>query len=57
MVRLWSLYRGSGMGAGHLPDAGGTGDQPAIMMDAFGLMTGVAAKLDEEDKERRRRRR
>lgn len=56
MVQLWRAYRPQpgrigGMSAGvvpvsgHLPDAGGTGDQAAIMMDAFAIMTDAEAEL------------
>lgn len=34
MLRLWSRAR-----EGNLPDEGAGGDQPAIMGDAFGIMT------------------
>ena len=37
------------MGVGHLPDDGGTMDQPVIMLDAFSLMSGFEAKLNEKD--------
>ncbi|PWC86048.1 hypothetical protein TSH100_13820 [Azospirillum sp. TSH100] len=56
MVQLWRAYRPQpgrigGMAAGvvpvvgHLPDAGGTGDQAAIMMDAFAIMSDAEAEL------------
>jgi hypothetical protein len=64
MVRLWHLYKGgelqgqfvgAGGGAafhgrmvGHLPEAGGTLDQPAIMLDAFALMSATEAELKSE---------
>jgi hypothetical protein len=55
MVQLWRLAHPSpgrigGMAggvipvAGHLPDAGGAGDQAAAMMDAFRLMTAAEAE-------------
>ncbi len=44
MVRLWRLFQG-GMGPGHLPDAGGVLDQPALMLDAFAYMNAVEAQL------------
>lgn len=50
MVRLWSLYRGGGMGVGHLPETGGAGDQAAIMIDAFGVMEAMAAKLPQRER-------
>lgn len=56
MVRLWRAYRPQpgvigGMAAGmlpvvgHLPEAGGTGDQAAAMLDAFAVMTGAENEL------------
>jgi len=44
MIRLWRLYQG-GLAVGHLPDAGGTLDQPAIMLDAFALMSATEHEL------------
>ena len=44
MVRLWRLYQGGDMGVGHLPDAGGSMDQAAIMLDAFSLMSDFDAR-------------
>lgn len=54
MLGLWQMYRGGGMGGGHLPDRGGAGDQAAIVMDGFRVMDAALAEL-EEDEERRRR--
>lgn len=54
MLALWGLYRGNGMGGGHLPGAGGSGDQAAIMIDAFRVMDGAWSKLEEEEDERKR---
>lgn len=51
MVRLWRLYQGGGMG-GHLPDGGGSLDQAAIMLDAFGVMSSTEAALRRERKGR-----
>jgi len=46
MLPLWRLYQGGGMGgAGHLPDAGGSLDQAAVMIEAFGLMTATEREL------------
>lgn len=45
MLRLWRLFS-PGMGAGHLPEAGGTMDQAAAMMDAFAVMNDEYAKLE-----------
>lgn len=63
MVRLWLLFKGGeirgkfvGMGSGgaihgrtpgHLPDEGGTLQQPAVMLDAFAWMSEVEAVLAE----------
>ncbi len=48
MVGVLRLYQG-GMGAGHLPDAGGILDQPSIMLDALNLMASFEAKLLDKD--------
>jgi hypothetical protein len=46
MIGLWRLFQGSGLGAGYLPDAGGALDQPAIMMQAFALMSDFEHRLN-----------
>lgn len=46
MLTLWHLWRGGGMAPGPLPQAGGAGDQAAIMLDAFGVMSATQAWLD-----------
>lgn len=57
MLRLWRLYappagRISGMAAGlvpvvgHLPESGGAGEQAAIMLDAFDVMSAMQAELE-----------
>ncbi len=66
MLQLWAAARGqpSGMGGhsgGTLPDAGGAGDQAAVMMDAIACMTSAWAELeprrsDDPGQHRRRRR-
>lgn len=48
MVPLWRLWQGGSMSAGHLPDAGGTLDQAAIMLDAFRVMDGAEQRLRKE---------
>jgi hypothetical protein len=53
MIRLWRLYQG-GMGGGHLPDAGGSGQQAAIMLDAFAAMNAAEAELEKDRKDRER---
>lgn len=55
MLGLWQMYRGGGMGGGHLPDAGGAGDQAAIMMDCFRVMDAALAELEEEAERNRQR--
>lgn len=45
MLRLWRLYRGGGMGPGHLPDPGGTMDQPCAMLEGFSIMSAAEAQL------------
>jgi hypothetical protein len=45
LIPLWLAWRGGGMGVGHLPFAGGAGDQPAVLMDAFSIMEDAFAKL------------
>ncbi|CAO3453860.1 hypothetical protein [Azospirillum argentinense] len=60
MVRLWRAYRPApgrigGMAAGvfpvagHLPEAGGYGDQAAILLDAFEIMSAAEAELTSDD--------
>lgn len=59
MLVLWRLYapppgRIAGMAggiipaAGFLPDAGGAGDQAAIMLEAFGVMSAAEAELSKD---------
>lgn len=45
MLEIWQLYRGGGMGPGHLPDAGGIMDQPTAMLRAFAVMTATERAL------------
>lgn len=56
MLILWRAYapppgRIAGMAAGvlrtvgHLPEAGGAGEQAAVMLDAFECMTAVEAQI------------
>ena len=45
VVGLWHEYRSGGFGAGHLPFAGGSADQPALLMDAFYVLSGAAQAL------------
>ena len=46
MMQLWYMARGNGFSAGVLPEAGGVGDQAAIMMDAFSVMNAAWAELE-----------
>lgn len=45
MLTIWCACRASGFGPGHLPAAGGAGDQSALMMDCLNLMNAAEAKL------------
>ena len=58
MVPLWRLYQGgrlhmAALGGGLaaaglgsiLPETGGSGDQAALMLDAFGCMTAAERKI------------
>lgn len=42
MIDIWLLYRSGGFGAGVLPDAGGSFDQAAIMVEALNQMSAWA---------------
>lgn len=44
MLKLWRLSQG-GMGAGHLPELGGSMDQPVKMVEAFAIMSSFEAEL------------
>lgn len=46
-VRLWAACRGGMGGIAHWPDGGGVGDQAAWVVDAFGMLAGIDARLDE----------
>lgn len=50
MVRHWRLWQGTGFGAGPLPQAGGTLDQPARMLDAFLWMNTAERQLKGDDR-------
>jgi hypothetical protein len=46
LVDLWSQHRGNGTGnTGHLPFAGGSADQPALVMAVFEVMNWAESKL------------
>lgn len=50
-ARLWHQSRG-GMGRGWLPEAGGVNDQPAWLVEAFGVLNAEQARLDDLKSER-----
>lgn len=44
MLRLWRQYQGGGMGgSGHMPEL--VMEQPAIMVEAFDIMSSAEAEL------------
>lgn len=45
LLRLWNAFRSGGMGAGHLPGAGGYGDQDAYTMAAIEHCCAAEAKI------------
>lgn len=49
MLRLWRLSQG-GMGAGHLPELGGSLAQSTKMVEAFAIMTAFEDDLREAGK-------
>jgi hypothetical protein len=60
MLRLWRAYcpapgriGGAAAGlvpvSGHLPERGGSGDQAAIMLDAFAIMSAAEVDLMDGD--------
>ena len=51
MIHLWRMYRGNGMGQGHLPDAGGTLDQSVHLMTCFHIMSAADNELEQADRE------
>ena len=55
MLGLWSMWRSGMGGVGHLPDAGGSLDQAAIMIDAFRAMDAAYDVLEEQKKARQPR--
>lgn len=44
MLMMFNQWHG-GASVGHLPEAGGAGDQAAIMMDAFHIMASAKARM------------
>ena len=53
VVRLWSACRAGMGGYAHWPDAGGVVDQAAWVVDAFGVLTSMAAPREDEMRKRR----
>jgi hypothetical protein len=49
MISYWRLFQ-----QGHLPDQGGVMDQAAVMIDAFGIMTGAEGELARDLEQARR---
>ncbi len=45
MILPWRLWQGRGFGPGHLPEAGGSLDQAALMLDALVFMDRIEARL------------
>ena len=45
MIGLWRLFQGGEMCIGYLPDAGGTMEQPIVMLQAFALMSDFEHRL------------
>jgi hypothetical protein len=41
-------------GLAHWPDAGGVADQAGWVVDCFGILASVNARLDEDERKRRR---
>lgn len=48
MIMLWQSYQ-NGMGAGHLPDAGGVMDQSVLMLEAFNVMSNARKELEKQN--------
>lgn len=46
LLDLWRQWQGGGFGPGHLPFAGGTADQPACVMAAFGILSAAERALE-----------
>jgi hypothetical protein len=45
MILPWRLWQGGGLGPGHLPQAGGSLDQAALMLDALAFMDRIEVRL------------
>lgn len=48
VAALWRDHTGGGFSVGPLPFAGGTADQPALVMDAFKTLSYFAALVKPE---------
>ena len=48
LLDLWLAWRGNGLSAGHLPEAGGVMDQPSYTMTAFRIMDAAESALREK---------
>ncbi|WP_142847230.1 hypothetical protein [Telmatospirillum sp. J64-1] len=48
LLQLYQAYRGGAGGPGHLPFAGGLADQPACVIEAFGIMSAAEVALKEK---------
>ena len=51
VVELWQAWRAGMGGPGHLPFGGGAAEQPAVLMEAFHLLSWAAEKLKEKEDE------
>ncbi|UXQ89170.1 hypothetical protein [Synechococcus phage MinM1] len=50
VVALWRMSQG-GMARGWLPGAGGLNDQPAWLVDAFGILSAEEHRMDQRRQE------
>lgn len=48
MVTIWRRCRAGGFASGHLPQAGGVGEQAALMLDALDAMDAALSVLRPE---------
>jgi hypothetical protein len=48
VLALFQEWRPSMAGRGHLPFAGGAADQPALVMDAIGIIEGAVQLLEKK---------
>lgn len=47
ILQLWIAFRGTEMGAGHLPFSGGFAEQPAGLIACFNEMSAAAALIND----------